>query len=159
MTPCAPPGFVPPGFVPPARYEHQRFLLRMLTIHDAEKDYEAVMSSRKYLHECFGEENGWPEGLTLEQNMIDLGWHQKEFQLRRSFAYTVMTPDDTRCLGCVYVDPSDHPDEDARVTLWVRVSEHGGDLDALLFRAVRKWLSEKWPFKHIAFPGRETDEK
>jgi hypothetical protein len=24
----------------------------------------------------------WPDGLTLKQNLIDLGWHEKEFQLR-----------------------------------------------------------------------------
>jgi hypothetical protein len=46
------------------------------------------------------------EGLTLEQNLIDLGWHQKEFQRRRSFAYTVVHPSESQVLGCVYINPT-----------------------------------------------------
>jgi len=41
--------------------------MRSITIHDAFKDYDAVMSSRKHLWDRFGEIWGWPEeSLTLE---------------------------------------------------------------------------------------------
>ena len=33
----------------------------------------------------------WPSGLILEQNIIEPGWHQTEFQLRTSFVYTVVS--------------------------------------------------------------------
>ena len=90
--------FVPDSFDIPERQETADFCLRMLTVHDVVKDYDAVMSSVERLTTVFDERSGWPQGLTLEQNLIDLGWHQKEFQMRRSFAYTVMNPDETICL-------------------------------------------------------------
>jgi len=92
----------------PAGLETQKFKLRMLTINDLVKDYDAVMSSVDHLRSSFSvnSESDWPERLTLEDNLIDLGWHQREFTLRYSFAYTVMTPDEIRCLGCVYLNPS-----------------------------------------------------
>ena len=80
--------------------------LRPLTVHDVVKDYDAVMSSRAQLWELFGPGSDWPlESLSLEQDLIDLAWHQKEFQLRTSFTYTLVTLDGERVLGCVYVMP------------------------------------------------------
>ena len=67
MTPL-----VPDGFTVPAGLETGRFRLRMLTVRDVVADFEAIRDRAP--------------GLTLEQNLIDLGWHQKEFQTRRSFA-------------------------------------------------------------------------
>ena len=138
--------------------ETDRVRLRMLTIQDVEKDYEAVMSSIGHLQNTkpFGPDHNWPrEDLTFEQDLIDLGWHQKEFQKRSSFAYTVTDLDETRCLGCVYIYPSKNPRFDASVILWVRESEVKAGLDDHLYREVKTWISESWPFKHPAFPGRE----
>ena len=46
------------------------------------------MTSREQLWEQFGQGWGWPsEDLTLEQDLIDLAWHQKEAQRRSSFTY------------------------------------------------------------------------
>ncbi len=147
--------FVPVSFSVPSGIETTNFKLRMLTINDLIKDYDAVMTSVDHLKGVFGLESSWPEGVTLEQDLIDLGWHQKEFQLKRSFAYTLMNLDESRCLGCVYIEPSEKADYDARVILWVRQSELGSGLDDQLFATVKKWLSEKWPFTKPAFPGRE----
>lgn len=49
-----------------------------------------------------------------------LGWHQKEFQTRRSFAYTVVSLDESMVLGCVYLNPSSKRDYDAVAFLWAR---------------------------------------
>lgn len=77
-----------------------------MTVNDVIKDYDAVMSSLNHLQGIFGPNSTWPEAdLTLEQDLIDLGWHQKEFQIRSSFAYTVVSPDETRVLGCLYIFP------------------------------------------------------
>ena len=87
--------FVPSEFEVPDLLEHDRFRLRPLTVHDLVKDYDAVMSSQEHLWDQFGQAWGWPSAdLTLEQDLIDLGWHQKEFQRRSSFAYAVMSPDE-----------------------------------------------------------------
>ena len=51
----------------------------------------------------------WPDGLTLVVNLIDLAWHQREFTIGYSFAYTVMNDDESRCLGCGYINPPERP--------------------------------------------------
>lgn len=92
--------FVPIEYEVPATLETAEFRLRMLTVHDVVKDYDAVMTSVQHCKTIWG--GRWPDGLTIEQNLIDLGWHQKEFQTRRSFAYTVVQLDEARVLGCVF---------------------------------------------------------
>jgi hypothetical protein len=59
----------------------------------------------------------------------------------------------------VYIDPSSKSEYDAMVLLWVRQSELKNGLDEHLFETVKKWLKEKWPFKKVAYPGREIDYK
>ena len=148
--------FVPRDFKIPQRLETDEFRLRMLSVNDVVKDYDAVMSSVEHCKTVWPG-GKWPEGLTLEQNLIDLGWHQKEFQTRRSFAFTVVRPDESRVLGCVYIVPTRKSGHDAEVYLWARESELASGLEARLQVAVREWLASTWPFKSPAFPGREVD--
>ena len=138
--------FVDPEFEVPATLETDRFRLRMLTVNDVVKDFDAVTTSKEHLHDIWGP--GWPEGLTLEQNLIDLGWHQKEFQRRRSFAYTVVALDESRVLGCVYINPTRKTEYDAVVYLWARQSELASGMETELTQAVTAWLAAKWPFKN-----------
>jgi hypothetical protein len=145
--------FVPADFDVPATLETTEFRLRMLTIHDVVRDFDAVVTSAEHLQNVF-DSGHWPEGLTLEQNLIDLGWHQKEFQRRTSFAYTVVDPGETRVLGCVYITPSRKRDYDAVVRLWVRGSELASGLEDRLYVAVREWVAQRWPFVRPVFPGR-----
>jgi hypothetical protein len=143
-------------FQVPAVLETENFRLRMLTVNDLVKDYEAVMSSVNHLQGLFGEKSKWPsDQLTLEQDLIDLGWHQKEFQRRSSFAYTVMTLDEKKCLGCVYIYPSTASDIDADVYLWARESELVSGLEEKLFHSVKSWIDGRWPFSTVSYPGRD----
>ena len=152
----SPVPFISPDFIVPEILITDKFRMRMLTVNDVVKDYDAVMSSVDHLEGVFGPNSKWPsKELTLEQDLIDLGWHQKEFQRRTSFAYTVMNPDESQCLGCVYIEPAAKRDFDAEVYLWVRKSEYDKGLDNLLFDIVKKWIGNEWPFKNAAFPGRE----
>ena len=99
--------FVPDDFEIPDMLETDRFRLRMLSVGDVEKDYEAVIESRELLHTIFG--GPWPKlGFTLEENFADLERHQQEFLSRKAFAYTVVSLDETRVLGCVYINPSEY---------------------------------------------------
>ena len=147
---------VPEGFEVPAVLEHPRFRLRMLTVHDLIKDYDAVMTSVAHLQATYSAISGsdWPAGLTLEDDLIDLGWHQREFTLGTSFAYTVMAPDESRCLGCLYINPTRKGDHDVAVTLWVRADELETGLDDVLYETARTWIAQAWPFANPAFPGR-----
>ena len=154
----SPQPFIDRDFAVPQQLETERFRLRMLTVNDVVKDYDAVMSSAEHLKTIWPD-SGWPDGLTLEQNLIDLGWHQKEFQRRSSFAYTVVTPDETRVIGCVYIEPTNKSGFDAEVYFWRREGGIGSPPDAKLNEVVRAWLAEEWPFENVAFPGRSIDWK
>ncbi len=146
-------GFVPADFLIPARLETGEFVIRMLAITDVVKDYDAVMSSADHLQGIFGDGSTWPHGLSFEQDLIDLGWHHKEFQRRSSFAYTVMSPDESQCLGCLYIVPTVLPGYEAEAFCWIRAS-HAARLDERLYETLRGWIDAQWPFKAVAYPGR-----
>jgi hypothetical protein len=147
---------VPKDFEVPEVFETNGLKLRTLKITDVVKDYDAVMTSVDHLRGVFGLRTSWPpKDLTLEQDMIDLGWHQKEFQRRSSFAYTVMNLDESQCLGCMYIFPSTKGDYEVEVYAWLRKSEFDKGIDGDFFSALKGWISEKWPFKKVAYPGRE----
>jgi hypothetical protein len=133
---------VPDSFEVPAGLEHERFRLRMLSVDDVVKDFDAINARV--------DRNGKtkpPFVETVRENLVDLGWHEREFTLRRSFAYTVVAPDETQVLGCVYLDPSET--HDVRVWMWVRQSAWEDGLDALLEEAVRAWVAAEWPFERV----------
>jgi hypothetical protein len=145
---------VPESFDVPTLLQTDRLRLRPLTIHDAVRDFDAVISSEDRLRSVYDPGGEWPSGLTLEQNIIELGWHQTEFQLRTSFAYTVVSLDESEVMGCVYIYPSPKPQYDAQITLWVRQSRVAEGLDQHLFEAVQAWIESTWPFSNPAYPGR-----
>ena len=139
-------------FVVPEGVTTANYRLRMLTVNDLVKDYDAVMTSRHDIQGVFGPASTWPEEeMSMEQDLVDLGWHQKEFQNRSSFAYTVMNLDESLCLGCVYIYPSKQTRTDAVVILWTRSGSH---LGADLLNRVRHWIADEWPFKQVVYPGK-----
>jgi hypothetical protein len=151
---------LPKDFQVPEVLETDRLRLRMLTVNDVVKDYDAVMTSIKHLQKTkpFGPSHNWPtKELTFEQDLIDLGWHQKEFQRKTSFAYTVMSLDEKECLGCMYIYPASNSEYDAEIVMWIRESEVANGLDEHLFGAVKQWIKDKWPFKKPGYPGRDID--
>ena len=124
--------------------------LRPLTIHDVIKDYDAVMTSCDHLWQRFGEAWGWPAAdLTLEQDLIDLAWHQKEFQNKSSFAYCVLNLEESQVLGCVYVYPPKSKRVDADVWFWIRQSKLANNLENELHHFMLGWLAKSWPFNIV----------
>jgi len=145
--------FVPENFDVPPLLETTQFRLRMLSVGDVEKDYEAVIESRDLLHSMG---SSWPrEGFTIEENLADLERHQQEFLYRKAFAYTVVSLDESRVLGCVYINPTDRGNAEANVYMWVRQSEYDKGLDGVLFQTVKEWIVSSWPFTEVSYPGRE----
>jgi hypothetical protein len=119
----------------------------MLTVDDVVKDFDAICD--RVDREGSTEP---PFVATVAENLVDLGWHQKEFELRRSFAYTVVAPDESQVLGCVYITPSDT--HDARMGMWLRRSAWEAGLDPLLEAALREWLRREWPFQKLDWADR-----
>lgn len=134
----------------PQGFQTERLRVRPLTIHDLVKDYDAVMSSRVELRGLF-HGSDWPrEDLTLEQDLIDLAWHQKEFQIGGSYTYTVISLDESQVLGCIYLFPPTSPGTEADLLWWVRTSELGSGLKAHLREALRHWLIHDWKLARVA---------
>lgn len=149
---------VPESFSVPTELETDLYRIRPLTVRDVIRDYDAVMTSVDRLQGVFGPRSSWPHAeLSLEQDLIDLGWHQKEFQRRSSFAYAVTDVEDAEQLGCVYVYPSSPQAWDAEVYLWIRDRPDADALDDHLYHTVESWIAERWPFARVAFPGRSVD--
>lgn len=148
---------VPIDFVVPDRLQGNEYYLRMLSVDDLDRDLEAVVESADRLKGLFDPDSPWPEGLTKKEDLIDLAWHQREFTIRHSFAYTVVSNDDARCLGCMYIFPSANPNFDAAVYYWVRSGADADSRDAELGGMIRDWLRAAWPFKRVAYPGREQN--
>lgn len=158
---------VPEDFNVPESIENEHFRLRMLTVNDVVKDFDAVTSSSKELQKQFPTWGGWPKGLTIEEDLIDLGWHQNEFQIRSSFTYTVVSLDESSVLGCVYILPfhlsdfdtstpkKNNGNFDAVIYMWMRTSTLKDGMDKILYQMVQNWVDKEWPFKNIAYPGRE----
>ena len=142
-------------FAVPQRLDGPGYHLRMLSVDDLEKDFEAVVESAERLRGLLDPDSPWPDGLTKGEDLIDLAWHQREFTIRHSFAYTVMAADESRCLGCLYIFPSDRRGFEAAVYYWVRSGPNGDARDADLGRLVRSWLAARWPFAAVAYPGRD----
>lgn len=74
----------------------------MLTIDDVVKDFDAICDR------VDREGRSQPPFVpTVAENLVYLGWHQKEFEVRRSFAYTVVAPDESQVFDCAYLTPSE----------------------------------------------------
>lgn len=145
---------VPQSFQVPDSLETEKFRLEILRPDVTEIDYDAVMSSRVRLRGVFAETTEWPrDDMTLQENTDDLRRHEKEFHSRVAFAFTVLSPDRERCLGCVYLDPPKTTSFDIEVYLWVR--DDCLFLDEELYITVKEWADKCWPFDRVAFPGRE----
>lgn len=145
--------FISETFDPPKTFENEYFHFRVLDDEIAELDYEAVMSSQKRLQGVFGSGFEWPKSdMTLEESTASLKVHKQEFESRQAFAYSVFNKSKSKCLGSVYIDPSDSENFQCVVHLWVR--NDSIKFDNELFQTVRKWLCEEWHFSKVAFPGR-----
>jgi RimJ/RimL family protein N-acetyltransferase len=156
----------PPTAPVPSELHTKRFWLRPLRGADAELDYEAIMSSATELRRW--SQGSWPAAdFTLEQNRADLERHEREHQAREAFTYTVLNPDENRCLGCVYLTPlppatagfCTDTDASSSVAFWVRTSEWENDLDTALLAMLRSWFATVWNFSCVVFVVSQRDQR
>ncbi len=146
--------FVPDDFDVPSGYRSHDYILEMLEPSIVDLDYDAVMSSKGNLRRVFAENDEWPaDEMTLKENLNDLIIHKQEFLDRKAFAYTVLNPERTKCLGCIYIEPSNRSEYDTEVYFWLR--DDLIHLESDFSRDMREWLAERWPFKNIVYPGRD----
>jgi hypothetical protein len=147
------PSFVPDDFEPPVALDGPGFRLEPLTGEHNARDHAAWSGSMEHIHRTPGFQQGnWPHEMTLDQNLADLIRHDKDFQTRRGFTYTVLDPDDD-VVGCVYIYPLAGDPSAANVSSWV--TEARADLDAPLYHAVSEWLERDWPFPRVEYGARD----
>ena len=93
--------FYPDNISIPQEYRTDRLYLRPLLETDVELDYDAVMSSKEQIRRW--SQTTWPaDDFPLAENQADLKRHEQEHLDRVAFTFTVLDPDEIRCLGCVY---------------------------------------------------------
>jgi len=100
----------------PRRADLGLFHLAPLAPDSTEEDFVAVTRSTAVLQGVFGSD--WPAGLTLEENRIDLAWHEREFTNCRSFSW-ILRDAQGAYLGCAYVFPALGERGCGRVNLWL----------------------------------------
>ncbi|HEY3766352.1 MAG TPA: hypothetical protein VGL44_14430 [Gaiellales bacterium] len=148
-------GFVPDEFDPPLGLTTPQFRLEPLGPQHNEADYAAWTSSMQHIHATPGfTTSRWPREMTIDQNRDDLLRHQRDFQARTGFTYTVLGGGGDDVIGCVYIYPL-APDPEpgaAHVDSWVR-ADHA-ELDVPLHRAVSDWLAADWPFRRVDYAAR-----
>lgn len=153
-----------------AELRTEEFALRPIVADDAELDYAAVMETREYLR--LWQQSAWPEDdFTVEANRKDLVDLEERHAAHRAFTYTVLNPDGTRCLGCVYVFPTSATflvkstvtpvgedqwaDVDAVIFFWGRLSQMDTGMDERLLAALRTWFKEVWKLKRTVYVTNE----
>ena len=154
----------------PEGLRSDKFLLRPIRVADAELDYEAVMESKEFLR--IWEQSSWPEdSFTVEANREDLRKLERRHADEESFTYTIMSPTETRCLGCVYIfamdaamfsrsdisaiDGARWSDYAAAVYFWIRLSRLADALDRAVLDALVPWLKDDWRFENWLFVTNE----
>jgi hypothetical protein len=158
--------FYPANAPIPDKKQTERLLLRPLRAADVDLDYDAVMTSAAMLRQW--SQSSWPaDDFTLAENLDDLQRHEREHIERKAFTYTVMEPDETRCLGCVYITPvwpqalqaCEGATYAAGVGFWVRAAEISHDLDKHLLSTLLAWFAADWLFDCLAFSNSPQDER
>ncbi|MEI6462856.1 MAG: hypothetical protein WCO33_04295 [bacterium] len=153
--------FVPKDFkVPELRKD--KYIARKLCARDVYLDYFAVMSSIDTIHKTRG--GSWPTpDLNIEEDLIDLSWHQREFESKTSFAFTIMNITETECLGCIYFYPprscmnsaqSNDTNHDVEVSWWVTAKAYKEGLYEIVSKDIKIWVKEDWPMKNVKFTNK-----
>jgi RimJ/RimL family protein N-acetyltransferase len=126
--------------------------LRPIAAADVDLDMAAVMGSRDRLFSIYGQSWGWPPAtMSREQDLEDIVHHVDEMETNESFNYAVFDADETRLLGCLYIDQPDDDAHDAVVSWWLVDDLIGSELEATIDAFVPAWLREHWPFTNIRF--------
>jgi hypothetical protein len=143
---------LPAGFVAPTRLTYEDLVATAITRGDLHDDVAGINASLDLIRTTRG--GGWPtEPVTEDFNYVDIVWHEVEFREGDSFAYVVRDADG-RYLGCCYLYPMGHRTElseellahDVDVSWWVTPDAYERGYYETLYRALRHWVAEDFPF-------------
>ena len=72
-----------------------------------ESDYAAWSSSIEHIRATPVSRGAWPHEMSLAENLADLEMHERDFETRAGFTYTVLDPESGDVIGCVYIYPAE----------------------------------------------------
>ncbi len=152
--------FASRGIEPAPGFAADGFTVRPLVPTDVVLDHDAVMASREFLYHWEQDPPYPPADFTVDDNLVDLERMDERHRTGARYTYTVMNPDESVALGCVYLLPSDdriydaalvtsHDGTDFRhiaatVSFWVRPSTWERGFERMLLDAVLAWLRRDW---------------
>ncbi len=144
------------GSVPQPPLVTTRFVTEPLDDKHAALDFTALMSCRSRLRDELQWGSWPPEDFTLESNRADLSRHNDEFKRGEAFAYTVLSPKRTRCLGCIYIERCVEIDG-AQLAYWV--IDEAIDMEEFLVANVLEWMHKDWCFRRVLVPLRKANSR
>jgi hypothetical protein len=150
------PLLVPDGFVAPRRLRFGDLVATAISRCDLADDVAGINANLELIARSRG--GGWPTGpVTLEENYVDLVWHELEFRENYSYTYVLRRFDGTY-VGCAYLYPvgrrvrlRDNPDADVDVSWWLTEPAHIAGLNATTHRALQHWIMSEFPFRHPVY--------
>jgi hypothetical protein len=144
---------LPPGHTVPTELTYEDLLIRAITRADLDDDVRGINASMELIRRTRG--GRWPtEPVTAEGNFVDLVWHELEFRDATSFTY-VVRHGDGGYVGCAYLYPLGRRGPlseallayDVDVSWWVTPDAHERGYYHKLYRALRHWLADIFPFE------------
>ena len=151
----------PPGFAVPKRLLFEHLEARAITRADLADDVRGINANLELIARTRG--GGWPTGPVMEDgNFVDLVWHELEFRDGYSFTYAVYDAGG-KYLGCCYLYPLGRRTElsealldyDVDVSWWVTPEAFDRGYYTKLYRALRQWVAEDFPFKRPYYSNAE----
>ena len=156
IEPLVPKNFKAPNLVKPD------YFARQLTIKDVQADYDAVMSSIDIICQTRG--GNWPTtDLTYEDDLADLGWHQREHDFKTNFCYAIYTPDGKEYIGSIYFYAPGTPMSDAKsvegvdvnISWWITKRKYEEGLYDKLSLDIKDWVETSWPFEKVFYVNKQ----
>lgn len=146
---------LPKRFRVPKAYRHKQFLLLPPNLAYAAVEYVAMLRERAQLQQLFRPDDVWPSAhFSLSQHEQDVDWQCSEYLAKRSFSYTLWSPDrEPQFWGGVYLYPSLLPEVEVELFFWKVADIPLTDED--LLAALREWLASVWQWQAPRLPGRE----
>lgn len=134
------------------------FTLKILTPDFAVLDYQAVCESKSRLTHIFSQP--WAEEIdSFEKNLQFLNEDYADTLNRVGFTYILLNKAEDKCLGSVYIFPSVFEGYDVAIYYWVHIQWMDTSFEAEVGKFIRHWIKTEWPFKKVAYPGRDISWK
>jgi hypothetical protein len=164
--------FYPTDLRVPDTLRAATFLARPLRVTDTARDYAAYMASLAVIR-IHGGGRWATDDFTVAEEGELIARRERDHLARRNFTFTLLTPDQTRCVGCLYVLPlrpflqrvhaggaaPATTDATAMLTFWVRQEEQETDLPDQVARAVHAWMRGAWASDDHVFRVNQAEQR